>query len=80
MAHRIPVVPSKHFVNTFMCSFSEDPVFNLVKNQSDELQSLDSKRTGFAEAVVNLKLNNYDDIITLCTEEVEAESVIIASR
>jgi len=74
MAHRIPVVPSKHFVNTFMCSFSEDPVFNLVKNQSDELQSLDSKRTGFAEAVVNLKLNNYDDIITLCTEEVEAES------
>ena len=45
-----------------------------------QLQSLDSKRTGFAEAVVNLKLNNYDDIITLCTEEVEAESVIIASR
>ena len=37
MANRKPVIPSKHFVNTFMCSFSEDPVFNLVKENTDEV-------------------------------------------
>jgi len=31
LSRRQPAIPSKHFVNTFMCSFAEDPVFNLLK-------------------------------------------------
>ena len=31
MINRQPVIPSKHFVNTFMCSFAEDPIFNILK-------------------------------------------------
>lgn len=80
MTNRKPVIPSKHFVNTFMCSFSEDPVFSLVKENTNELQSLDSNRSGFAQAVVDLKLNNYDNIITLCTEEVDLESGDVATK
>lgn len=38
MTNRKPVIPSKHFVNTFMCSFSEDPVFTLVKENTDEVR------------------------------------------
>jgi import receptor subunit TOM70 len=33
LSRRQPVIPSKHFVNTFMCSFAEDPVFNLLKRE-----------------------------------------------
>ncbi len=34
MLNRQSVIPSKHSVNTFMCSFAEDPVFNLLKQDN----------------------------------------------
>ena len=69
MAKRRPLVPSQHFVTTFMGSFSDDPVFTLVKNPEPDSQSLQSDSGPFARALDKLREREYDQIIALCTEQ-----------
>lgn len=71
MANRQAIIPSKHFINTFMCSFAEDPVFNLLKQDDRQLEGSDH----LSQALDSLKEKDYDSIIELCTKELESEKV-----
>ncbi|XP_032787115.2 mitochondrial import receptor subunit TOM70 [Daphnia magna] len=78
MMNRQSVIPSKHFVNTFMCSFAEDPVFNLLKRETQ--QETDEAKGAFAKALDKLKDKEFDNIIELCTNELDTESSDIAIK
>lgn len=78
LSRRQPVIPSKHFVNTFMCSFAEDPVFNLLRQ--DEPTETQEANGGFSKALELLRKKEYEaDIISLCTEELNNSDVTLIS-
>lgn len=64
MAKRKPLVPSQHFVTTFMGSFSEDPVFGQDSSSVPQDGPL-------GRALAKLKDRDYESIIGLCTEELQ---------
>ncbi len=74
MAKRQPVIPSKHFIATFMSSFSEDPVFNLLQNLTEE-DDPNEVKIGFAAALSALRQQIYDAVIPGCNDELESDSV-----
>ena len=80
MAKRQPVIPSKHFLATFMCSFSEDPVFSLLKNEGEEEVNASEEKTGFAAALAALKQQLYEAVIPGCCDEINSDSVIASLR
>nr|CAD7575356.1 unnamed protein product [Timema californicum] len=70
MAKRTPIMPSKHFIKTYFSSFVEDPI---TKNLADEKESESAEADvrGVARAKQAFALQNYDDIIPACTEELK---------
>lgn len=69
MINRPPIKPSKHFVKSFLSSFSNDPIMKIVVTSSDP--------KGFIKAKQALESYNFDDVIPACNDELamsEAES------
>ncbi|XP_047002267.1 mitochondrial import receptor subunit TOM70 [Schistocerca americana] len=73
MASRKAIMPSKQFIKTFFSSFIEDPIKNSMsdKNESD---SAEADIRGFARAKQAFVVQDYDDIIPACTDEINSES------
>nr|CAD7446293.1 unnamed protein product [Timema bartmani] len=73
MAKRTPIMPSKHFIKTYFSSFVEDPI---TKNLADEKESESAEADvrGVARAKQAFALQNYDDIIPACTEELKFDN------
>ncbi|XP_073826567.1 translocase of outer membrane 70 [Musca autumnalis] len=61
-----PVLPSKSFINTYMRSFSSDPILTMTLPET-----LD-KSHGFGRAKLALDIEKYEDIIPACNEELES--------
>ncbi len=74
MFKRQPVIPSKYYFTTFMSCFSEDPVFNLLQNSTEE-DDPDEVKIGFAAALSALRQQIYDAVIPGCNDELESDSV-----
>lgn len=58
------VMPSNHFIRTYISTFSKDPVFTALGNENDNNVPQNFKKV--LDAVVEQR---YDDIIPLCTEQ-----------
>ncbi|XP_015601170.1 mitochondrial import receptor subunit TOM70 [Cephus cinctus] len=67
MAKKKPVMPSKHFIKTYFSSFRKDPIL-----ATDDEQSTDNITSDFESVRKALKEESYDDVIPLCTEEINA--------
>lgn len=55
-----PTMPSKHFIKTYFSSFSQDPIINSLSTSDD-----------LSPAKKALKNEDYDNIIQLCTVDIE---------
>lgn len=62
LAHRTPVMPSKHFIKTYFSAFSEDPITKISLNEDAV--------GGFAKAKQALENKEYDSVVEACTEEI----------
>ncbi|KAK0178203.1 hypothetical protein PV328_002176 [Microctonus aethiopoides] len=73
MIKRTPVMPSKHFIKTYFSSFRSDPTLNH--------KSTDDNNKGFSRALEAFREEKYDDIIKICTEEIdEYDSIDISDK
>lgn len=68
MKSRKPIMPSKHFIKVYFSTFTEDPVLKYLKDDT----KLKDETHGFARAIAAMKKQNYDDIISACTEEIDS--------
>lgn len=68
LKNRIPSLPSSHFIKTYLASFTQDPIKNIVVNSSAEKPDA----SGFIKAKLALDSNRYDDVLPACTEEIES--------
>ncbi|XP_043277682.1 mitochondrial import receptor subunit TOM70 [Venturia canescens] len=68
MENKVPVMPGKHFVKTYFGSFKRDPLIS-EKTESTILDEIATK--ALKKARQALKEQRYDDIIPICTEEIE---------
>ena len=64
---REPIMTSKHFIEQYFSSFSEDPILNSLEKESegdvDEVEKKGDNSRGFVAARECLRLHNYEDII-----------------
>ena len=64
---RQPVMTSKHFIEQYFSSFSEDPILNSLEKESegdvDEVEKKGDNSSGYGAARECLRVQNYDDII-----------------
>lgn len=70
MTNRAPIKPSKHFVKSFLSSFTCDPIKKVVVVAS-------SQAHGFLKAKAALDSFQFEDVVPACTDELalsEAES------
>ncbi|KAF4528114.1 hypothetical protein B566_EDAN016595 [Ephemera danica] len=71
MTTRTPIMPSKHFIKTYMSSFQEDPVTKIsVTNGAVSNENL----SGYQRAQLAVREKNYEDVVSACTEELESEN------
>ncbi|KAK2580459.1 hypothetical protein KPH14_006201 [Odynerus spinipes] len=68
LANKKLIMPSKHFIKTYISSFHNDPVLSASKNLQDDGTSI-----GFVKIIKALEEQDYDAIIPLCTEEIDSE-------
>ncbi|XP_014224412.1 mitochondrial import receptor subunit TOM70 [Trichogramma pretiosum] len=61
MKTKVPIMPSKHFINTYFMTFQNDP---FAKEEVNE-----ETKTSYHKALEALRMQQYDDIIPLCNEE-----------
>lgn len=59
-------MPSKHFIQTYINSFYNDPITSISKNLQNDDTSL-----GFKKILKALEDQDYDAIIPLCTKEID---------
>ncbi|XP_070528059.1 mitochondrial import receptor subunit TOM70 isoform X2 [Cardiocondyla obscurior] len=64
LANKKFIMPSKHFIKTYIISFPKDPVFS-------KLQQPENIPEFFKKPLKALKDTDYDEIIPLCTEIIE---------
>lgn len=69
MKEKVPLLPSKSFISTYLRSFVADPLQSLRLPESVTNQE---KICGFARAKQALDEQKYDDVIAACTEEIES--------
>ncbi|KAJ8316347.1 hypothetical protein KUTeg_006361 [Tegillarca granosa] len=80
---RKPGMPSKHYIRTYRASFMNDPVLNAVRDL-DETQvqnggaDIPDMSSPYYIALRKLKSEEYDDIISLCTQEIESTKSVEA--
>ncbi|KAK9308376.1 hypothetical protein QLX08_001561 [Tetragonisca angustula] len=67
LANKKLVMPSKYFIKTYIITFHKDPVFSM-------LQDIDYSNIspGFGKALQCVKEQKYDDVIPICTEEINS--------
>ncbi|XP_072755548.1 mitochondrial import receptor subunit TOM70 isoform X1 [Anoplolepis gracilipes] len=65
LANKKFIMPSKHFIKTFIISFPSDPVFTRLQHPEDIPKFL-------KKPLQALKNEEYDDIIPLCTEVIKS--------
>lgn len=65
LANKKFIMPSKHFIKTYIMSFPNDPVFTRLQHSKDTPQF-------FKKPLQALKDEEYDDIIPLCTEVIKS--------
>ncbi|XP_037072645.1 mitochondrial import receptor subunit TOM70-like [Pollicipes pollicipes] len=68
---REPVMPSKHFVQTFLSSFAEDPLADCWRKDADAAPA-DGELRGWARACHAMRTSSYEDVVPACSEEVQA--------
>ncbi|EFN76419.1 mitochondrial import receptor subunit TOM70 [Harpegnathos saltator] len=56
------IMPSKHFIKTYMVSFPNDPVFSRLQHPLEDIPEL------YKNLLQTLKDEKYDDVIPLCTD------------
>ncbi|KAG7203795.1 hypothetical protein KM043_013814 [Ampulex compressa] len=66
LANKKLIMPSEHFIKTYISTFHKDPVFSLLQKENDS-----NMPVGFVKALTALREQRYDDIIELCTEEID---------
>ncbi|XP_063980698.1 mitochondrial import receptor subunit TOM70 [Diachasmimorpha longicaudata] len=67
MKTKKPTLPSTHFIKTYFSSFRNDPVLSAeVTVSTDEYAN-----SGLTKAVEAFKAEKYDDIVAICTAEIE---------
>ncbi|XP_076749172.1 translocase of outer membrane 70 [Xylocopa sonorina] len=67
LANKKLVMPSKYFIKTYIITFHKDPVF--LRLQDTDYSNLSP---GFAKILECVKKQEYDDVIPLCTEEINS--------
>lgn len=67
LATKKHTMPSNHFIETYISTFPKDPVFALLANRNDNNIS-----PNFMKALDAVAEQNYDDVIPLCTEELDS--------
>lgn len=65
LANKKYIMPSKHFLKTYIMSFPNDPVFTRLQHPEDMPKF-------FKKPLEALKNEEYDDIIPLCTEIIKS--------
>ncbi|KAL2747199.1 mitochondrial import receptor subunit TOM70 [Vespula maculifrons] len=69
-ANKKLIMPSKYFINTYINSFYNDPIFST----SIKLR-YDNPSVGFTKIMKALDDQDYDNIIPLCTNEIDSEQL-----
>lgn len=67
LAQKKSVMPSKYFIKTYITTFKKDPVFTML--QDNDYSNLSP---GFVKILECIKEQRYDDVIPLCTEELDS--------
>ncbi|XP_069115715.1 mitochondrial import receptor subunit TOM70-like [Argopecten irradians] len=75
--NRKPAMPSKHYIRTYFASFVNDPILNAAKKttppptpaEGDQVANGDKDGSPYQQALWKIVSEDYDDIVTLCTEE-----------
>ncbi|XP_015124131.1 mitochondrial import receptor subunit TOM70 [Diachasma alloeum] len=76
MTTKKPVMPSKHFIKTYFSSFRNDPVLSV-----EAIDSMDKYAgPGLTNAVEAFKGEKYDDIISICTAEIEKSDIDVPDK
>ncbi|CAK9809692.1 Mitochondrial import receptor subunit TOM70 [Anthophora quadrimaculata] len=65
LANKKLVLPNNYIIKTYITAFPKDPVFSMLKETDYSNISL-----GFAKVLECVKEQKYDDVIPLCTEEI----------
>ncbi|XP_043259662.1 mitochondrial import receptor subunit TOM70 [Colletes gigas] len=68
-SHMKHIMPSKHFIKNYINSFHYDPVFTMLQNDDDDNSNISPS---FAKILKCVKEQKYDDVIPLCTEEIDS--------
>ncbi|XP_076231467.1 translocase of outer membrane 70 [Calliopsis andreniformis] len=70
------VMPSKYIVQNYINSYPRDPVFSMIQNKDNS-----NVTTGYAKVLDCLREEKYDNIISLCTEQLNSsESDILPHK
>ncbi|OAD61432.1 Mitochondrial import receptor subunit TOM70 [Eufriesea mexicana] len=69
LANKKLVVPSKHYIKTYINTFYNDPVFSLHQNPD-----YGNISPGFAKVLQCMQEQQYDDVIPYCTEELNSSN------
>ena len=88
MAKRKPVMPSRHFIQTFVASFCEDPVLGRARAAAaaaDDDEAADeadagAEKTGLAAALAALQRGLYEAVVPGCCDELSEPSAPAANR
>ncbi|XP_071863118.1 translocase of outer membrane 70 [Bombus fervidus] len=67
LANKKLIMPSKYFIKTYIITFHKDPVFSML--QDTDYSDISP---GFAKALQCVKEQKYEDIIPICTEEINS--------
>ncbi|XP_017875596.1 mitochondrial import receptor subunit TOM70 [Ceratina calcarata] len=67
LANKKSVMPSKYFIKTYIITFQKDPVFTML--QDNDYSNLSP---GFVRILECIKEQKYDDVIPLCTKEINS--------
>ncbi|XP_011314641.1 mitochondrial import receptor subunit TOM70 [Fopius arisanus] len=71
-----PVMPSKHFIKTYFSSFRNDPLLS-----AEAINLLDNHGSpGLTNAVEAFRGERYDDIIPICTAEIEKSDTSLSDK
>ncbi|OWF43976.1 mitochondrial import receptor subunit TOM70-like [Mizuhopecten yessoensis] len=77
--NRKPAMPSKHFIRTYFAAFVNDPILNAAKTTTPPKPVEDgqvangeaSDVSPYQQALWKITAEEYDDIISLCTQELD---------
>ncbi|XP_043205508.1 mitochondrial import receptor subunit TOM70-like [Amphibalanus amphitrite] len=73
LQNRQPVMPSKHFVQTFLSSFAEDPLSDCWRKEDTSAPTADdADLRGWARACRAIQTSSYEDVVPACSEEIES--------